>query len=409
MKQLIAMCIVVICVAGTAHGSDAPQFRGVGREGLFEESGLLKAWPAEGPPVAWVAEGMGAGYSSAAIAGNTIYVTGRGEDGQGYLSLLDLKGKLKKKIPYGPETDENQATGSRGTPTVDGDSVYIISALGVVSCLRMPDGVKMWEVDMTKEFGAELPRWHFAESVLIDGANAICTPGSPSTGMAALNKLTGAVVWKSKSFSEKASYCAPSAVDHGGRRIILTMTGISIVGLDAKTGALLWKCGHTTKHNIQAVAPIYRDGLVYYTAGYSSGSVVLKLTADGSGVTPVWRDAALDCQHHGVIPLDGYIYGTGHKQSELLCLEMKTGNVAWRTQDVTQGMIVYADGMLYVYEGPRKGVVSLVKATPTGFERTGSFKVTQGTDKHWAHPAIANGKLYIRHGDALIAYDIAAK
>mgnify|MGYP003572245449 CR=1 FL=1 len=409
MKQLIAMCIAALCMAGAAHGGDAPQFRGIGREGLFEESGLLKKWPIDGPPVAWVAEGMGAGYSSPAVAGGTIYVTGKGEDGQGYLSLLDLKGKLKKKIPYGPETDERQATGSRGTPTVDGDRVYIISALGVVSCLHMPDGAKMWEVDMTKDFGAELPRWHFAESVLIDGPKAIFTPGSPSAGLVAVNKLTGALIWKSESFSKKASYCAPRAVDHGGRRMILSMTGKAVVGLDGKTGKVLWKYGHTTDYDIHAVAPIYRDGLVYYTAGYGSGGGALKLTADGSGVRPAWRDATLDCQHHGVIPLDGYIYGTGHKQRALICLDMKTGEIAWRANEVSQGMIVYADGMLYVYEGPRKGVVNLVKATPTGFERTGSFTVTQGTGKHWAHPAIANGKLYIRHGDALIAYNIATK
>jgi len=108
--------------------------------------------------------------------------------------------------------------------------------------------------------------------------------------------------------------------------------------------------------------------------------------------------------------VDGYLYGTGNKAGgKLVCLEMATGKLMWSTKEVREGATVHADGMLYIYEGPKSGIVSLVKAVPTGFERTGKFTLTEGTAQHWAHPTIANGRLYLRHGDALIAYDIAAK
>jgi outer membrane protein assembly factor BamB len=375
----------------------------------FRETGLLKEWPRGGPPVAWVAKGLGKGYSSVSVVNGTIYATGKAADGQGYVYLLDLEGNIKNRISYGKETDEAQAPASRSTPTIDGERAYVISALGVVSCFQIPDMTRLWEVDMMKRFGAELSTWHIAESVLIDENRLICTPGGPDASVVALDKLTGETIWTSKGLSDIASYCSADTAEHGGRRLILTMTAKYVVGLDAATGELLWKHWHETEYDIHAVAPLYHDGLVFYTGGYGSGSGVLELSPDATSITPTWKDKTLDCQHHGVVFHEGYIYGTGHETSELICLEMKTGKIMWRTRQVRQGATVFADGMLYVYEGPKRGIVSLIKATPAGYERTGSFKVTEGTLNHWAHPTIAGGRLYIRHGDALIAYDITAR
>ena len=409
MRRLVVIVTILVCTAGAVHAGDSSQFRGPSRDGLFQESGLLKEWPREGPPVVWVAKGLGRGYSSVSVVNGTIYLTGKEQDGQGYLYLLDLDGNVKSKTAYGKETDDKQAPMSRSTPTIDGDRLYLASAYGVVSCFRIPDATKLWQVDMMKRFGAKLPTWHIAESVLIDGNRVICTPGGPDGSVVALDKMTGETVWTSKGLSDATSYCSAVIAEHGGRRLILTMTAKYAVGLDAETGEFLWKHKHETDHDIHAVAPVYYDGLVFYTGGYGSGSGVLKLSPDASSVTLVWKDTTLDCQHHGVVFLDGYIYGTGHKTSELVCLDMKTGTIMWRTREVRQGATVYADGMLYVYEGPRRGIVSLVKAAPGGYQRTGSFKVTEGSDNHWAHPTIAHGRLYIRHGNALIAYDVAAK
>jgi outer membrane protein assembly factor BamB len=410
MKRMALVAALALTLAGLAGADDSPQFRGPNRDGKFPENGLLKAWPEGGPPVAWVAEGIGDGYASPSIVGDTVYVPGMLDGDQGFLFVLDTSGNIKKKVPYGKETEVKQAPGSRSAPTIDGDRLYLISGFGVVTCFQLPSCDILWQVDAMERFNGQNITWFIAESLLIDGDRLICTPGGPDASVVALDKMTGDTVWTSKGLSEPSAYCSPDVFELGGRRLIVTMTAKLVVGLDAETGEVLWTHEHETDYDIHAVTPVFADGMLYYTAGYKSGGGMLQLSADGSSVTPVWRDKTLDCQHHGVVLLDGYIYGTSHGSGrDLICLELKSGKVMWTTDKaIRQGVVIYADGMLYVYEGPKEGVISLVKATPDGFERTGSFTVTQGTDKHWTHPAIANGVLYVRRGDALIAYNIAA-
>jgi len=401
--------LALLVLAGVAHAGDSPQFRGPNRDGIFNEQGLLKAWPENGPPVAWVAKGLGNGYASASAVQGKIYVPGMLDDQNGCIFVLNLEGKVERNILYGKETVEQQAPGPRSTPTIDGNRLYLISGLGVVYCIDLTKGEKLWEANVFERFKGENSTWHLAESLLVDGDRVICTPGGPDATVVALNKMTGDTLWTTKGLSDKASYCSPTIVDHRGRRILLTETAKLVVGIDATTGALLWTHDHPTEYDIHAVTPIYKDGLVYFTGGYGSGGGALELSPDGASVTLKWTDKNLDCQHHGVVLVDGYLYGTSHNEAQLICLEMATGKLVWSTKEIKQGAVVYADGMLYVYEGPKSGVVSLVKAVPTGFERSGKFAVTEGTNNHWAHPTIANGRLYIRHGDALIAYNIAGK
>ena len=401
--------LALLVLAGVAHAGDSPQFRGPNRDGIFNEQGLLKAWPENGPPVAWVAKGLGNGYASVSVVQGKIYVPGMLDDQNGCIFVLNLEGKVERNILYGKETVEQQAPGPRSTPTIDGNRLYLISGLGVVYCIDLTKGEKLWEANVFERFKGENSTWHLAESLLVDGDRVICTPGGPDATVVALNKMTGDTRWTTKGLSDKASYCSPTIVDHRGRRILLTETAKLVVGIDATTGALLWTHDHPTEYDIHAVTPIYKDGLVYFTGGYGSGGGALELSPDGASVTLKWTDKNLDCQHHGVVLVDGYLYGTSHNKAQLICLEMATGKLVWSTKEIKQGAVVYADGMLYVYEGPKSGVVSLVKAVPTGFERTGKFAVTEGTNNHWAHPTIANGRLYIRHGDALIAYNIAGK
>ena len=411
MKKMALVAALALTLAGVAGAADSPQFRGPNRDGKFPEEGLLKEWPAGGPPVTWVTEGLGKGYASPSIVGDTIYLPGMLDANRGFLFVLDTAGNVKKKVPYGDETKDKQAPGSRSTPTIDGDRLYIISGFGVVTCFQLPACEIVWQVDTLKRFNGKNVSWSIAESLLVDGDRLICTPGGSNASVVALDKMTGDTIWTSKGLSEASAYCSPDVFELGDRRLIVTMTAKVVAGLDAETGKVLWTHEHETDYDIHAVTPVFADGMLYYTAGYKSGGGMLQLSADGSSATPVWTDKTLDCQHHGVVLLDGYIYGTGHGSSrDLICLELKSGKVMWTSEKaIRQGVVIYADGMLYVYEGPKEGVVSLVKATPKGFERTGSFTVTQGTDKHWAHPAIANGMLYVRHGNALIAYNIAAR
>jgi outer membrane protein assembly factor BamB len=410
MKRLLTMSLLACTLcAPQALAADAPQFRGPTRDGIFKDTGLMKSWPEGGPPLAWKKEGIGKGYAAAAVVGDTIYVPGMQDDKQGYLYALDLSGAEKWKAAYGPETEDSQAPGARATPSVDGDRVYVLSGLGGLTCLATADGKQLWQVDMMKEFGGQTIMWAIAESQLVDGDRVYVTPGGTEATVVALDKMTGKTVWTCYVDGERSAYCSPTIFTFGGRRVLVTMTSKSVIGIDEATGKLLWKHPHPTNFDIHAVTPVSAGNVIYYTAGYGSGGGALDVSPDGSSVTQKWLDSNLDCQHHGVVLLDGYIYGTGQNNNKLFCLELATGKVMWSTDEVTQGDIAYADGMLYVYQGPRKGVVSLVKASPEKFEAAGSFVVPKDRDKHWANPAIANGRLYIRYAGNLYAYDIAAK
>jgi outer membrane protein assembly factor BamB len=407
MKRARMLASFVMLVSLGAWAADAPQFRGPNRDGVFADNGLLKQWPENGPTLAWAAKNIGQGFSSATAVKDKIYITGMLEGQQGCLFVLDLNGAVAQKINYGPETPEKQAPGSRSTPTIDGDRLYLLSGLGVLYCIDLAKGENKWQINVLEKFGSKNIMWHMAESVLVEGNRVFCTPGGKDAAVVALDKMTGETVWTTKGLTDMTSYCSPIIANHNGRRILLTETGRNIIGVDAEKGDLLWTYEQKVPWDIHANTPIYNDSLVYFTAGDGRGGGALQMAPDGSSVTLKWADTNLDALHHGAVLLDGYLYGSGTKQ--LVCLEWATGKLKWATDEIREGATVAADGMLYIYEGPKSGIVSMVKAQPSGYVRTGKFTVTEGTFKHWAHPTIANGRLYIRHGDVLLAYDIAAK
>lgn len=410
MRVIIATLCLCAVFGSAVRAGESPQFRGPRRDGRFEEEGLLKTWPEEGPTRLWIATGLGNGYSSPSIAGDKIYVPGMVDETTAGIFILNLDGVIERTISVGPETEDTQAPGPRSTPTIDGDFLYMISGLGEVYCLHIPTGEKKWSVNILERFSGENIMYTLAESLLVDGDRVICTPGGPDAGLAALDKHTGETIWTTKGFSDPASYCAPIIYTHNGRRLLFTETANYLVCIDAEAGTFLWKMEHPTRDGIHAVTPVYMDGLVYYTGGYEAESGAVRLSEDGSSYEKAWQDNLLDCQHHGVVLHEGYLYGTSHMRgNHLVCIEMKTGKVMWKSKEVRQGVVVYADGMLYIYEGPSRGVVHLVKADPGAFQHAGKFRITEGNGRHWAHPAIANGVLYIRHGDALMAYDVRDK
>lgn len=408
-RMMIALFGLAISLGATAN--DVTQFRGPERTGKFNESGLLKSWPEGGPPLLWSTAGFGVGFSSPLVDRGRIYVTGTLEGQESYVFVLDMDGKLVDKISYGVETDAATAPGARSTPTIVGDRMYLLSGIGNATCIDLPSKKILWQVNILERFQGTNNEWQLAESLLVDGDRVVCTPGGPEALLAALNKDTGQTVWATKGLHDMASYVTPVLVEHKGRRIILTETSKFLVCVDANSGELLWKHDHPTQYDIHGVTPIYHEGSVYYVAGYKSGGGLLKLSDDASSYTVTWTDDQLDCQHHGVILHDGYLYGTSHHRAggQMTCLDWATGAVQWADKQITQAVTIFADGMLYTYEGPRRGIVSLVKPSRSGLERVGSFPVTAGTKEHWAHPIIAHGRLYVRHGDTLLCYDVKAK
>ncbi len=402
IRHILTIILLVSVISSIGFAKIDSQWRGPERNGLYLETNLLKSWPAEGPKQLLTITGLGQGFSSPAITDSKIFVTGMLEK-TGYLFAYNLQGKLLWKSPYGTEFSTSYP-GARSTPTVVGEQVYCMSGNGNVACFDGTSGKQIWVVDILKTFNGPNLEWGVTESLLIDGKNLICTPGGPEGNIVALNRMTGKVVWKSKGYGEKSGYCSPLLVEHGKTRLIVTMTGTSIIGVDATNGTFYWRHPHRTDYDINANTPIYHNGSIYCVSGYGTGGVLLQLSPDGKSIKEVWRDKELDSQIGAAVLVNGYIYGSGHNTRKWQCLDFKTGKIVYTSDKRGKGNIISADGMLYCYE--ESGQVLLLKADPTAYSQVSSFKVTQGTDQHWAHLVIKNGRLYVRHGDVLIVYDI---
>ncbi|MBN2138941.1 MAG: PQQ-like beta-propeller repeat protein [Sedimentisphaerales bacterium] len=395
---------VVLCLSSIAGAVDWPQFRGPTRDGLSGETGLVKKWPDAGPKELWSFEGLGNGYASVSIADGLVYTTGVvGDDG--ILFAFDLNGDVKWKVTYGPGW-KGANPGTRTTPTIDGDRLYLMSGLGRIACHNAKTGKHIWHRDTLEEFGGKNIRWGIAESVLIDGEKVICTPGGKDATVAALNKMTGKTVWTSKGLSELSAYCSPIAIDRGPNRIILTMVEQSIVGIDMKTGEIFWRHPNKVSYDISAVTPAYENGMMYVTNGYRHGGHMFEISADGKESSKKWSEKTLDVHHGGVVLVNGNIHGAGTR-GVWTCVELASGEVKFTDNLVGKGAVIYVDGLLYCYG--EKGTLGLVKINPAGYEMVSSFEIKKGTNEHWGHPSISDGRLYIRHGNALMCYDIKAK
>lgn len=403
----VSMLVVVMALAAAVQAADCPRFRGPAGDGVFPETGLMKKWPEGGPKLAWTVKGLGQGYSSAVVANGVVYVTGMDEQKQGYLFAFGLDGAPKWKVAYGPELGKSgpAAAGTRATVTIDGDRAYLVTGLGKFVTFDVAKGQVLKTMDLLERFGAKQAQFGFAESVLVDGKKVICTVGGTDASLVAFDKNTGEVLWQTKGLSQAPGCCAPRLVNHNGRQLILTILAQAVVAVDPETGKAVWQHEYPQRAGVQPNPPLYSDGMIYVSSGMGAGGAMLSLAESSPSAAPKWADKTLDCQMQGTVLIDGYIYGTAQSGNKgLVCLEWKTGKVMWTAPATKIGVVIAADGMLYVYG--QDGTMYLVKPSATAFEPVSQFAVSEGTNEHWAHPTIANGRLYVRHGDALVAYDI---
>ncbi len=386
----------------SSYAQEPTRWRGPGSNGNYDEKGLLKEWPVNGPVIAWSYDGIGQGHSSAVASNDFIYTSGMIEN-TGYLFKLKLTGEVIFKKAYGPEFFESY-NGTRGTPVIMGDKIYLLSGLGTLYCLNEKDGSLVWNQDLIKSFGGEIITWGYNETPVVDGDKIYCTPGGNKNSVIALNRHTGKLIWSCPGKQELSAYCTPLLFVHNGRKILATHTKSNLLGIDAETGSLLWSHPQPNQWSVHANTPIYHDGGLFYFSGYGQGSGKLQLNQDGSKVTLSWENKSMDSRMGGAVLVDGYIYGSGDNKREWKCINLKTGENTYISTELAKGVVIYADGMLYCYS--EKGELAMVKAEPAAFTVAGKTKVTLGTDQHWAHPMIYKGVLYLRHGNTLIAYKI---
>ncbi len=404
--RLIAV-ILVSSLFLPVSAEDSPQFRGPDRSGIFAEKGLLKVWPDGGPSETWSADGLGEGYASVAVVDGRIYTSGSPEQ-TATVFAFDLKGKLLWKKELGKEHPGGGYPGARSTPTVDGDRVYVYTSNGLLACLSTKDGSLVWQSDTKAQYSARQENDYFgmAEAVLIDGDKAIVTPGSKDSTMLALNKIDGSVIWKTKTDGYSASFCSARIFENGGQRQIVTMVDKAIIGVDAASGELQWSYDYPATYHIHAVSPVFDGRMIYVSDGYGQGGAAFEVAEDGKSVKELWTEKSLDIHHGGAVSLKGHIYGSSDK-GVFTCLDFKTGEIKSTLDKVGKGATVFADGLLYCYS--EKGLFSLVDPNPSAMKVISSFHVKKGSAQHWAHPVISNGVLYVRHGGALIAYNVKGK
>ncbi len=400
--------LIFLMIATLVLPADWPQFRGPNRDGKSPETGLLQSW-GDGPQKIWSVDGIGTGWGSASIANNVIYIVGD-VDRVETVSALTMDGAVKWQTAVSDRWDKSFPE-ARTTPTVDGTNIYVNSGLGNVACLDVSTGSIKWQVQTVEQFDGDYHSWGIAESPLIVDNMVIATPGGTDASVVALDKNTGKTIWTTKGLSDKGSYCSPILVERGGKKIIVTMLENHFVGINAANGAVLWKDAfkeYQEGKEINPVSPVYVDGMIYTTSGYDDGGAMYVLSADGLSIERKWVDTTLDVHIGGVVVVDGVIYGSsweGNRDGSWVALDWQSGKVLWEHKWINKGAIIYADGLLYIYV-EKEGKVGLLKPNKEKFDLISSFDITEGDGQHWAHPSIANGRLYVRHGDVLMAFNV---
>jgi outer membrane protein assembly factor BamB len=321
----------------------------------------------------------------------------------GYVFVLSTEGKILDKFPYGEDFHVSYP-GSRSSPTVVGDLLYVFSGQGKVVCMNAQDGMIQWSSNLFRDFDGRNITWGATETLVVDENTVYCTPGGSKDNVVALDRFTGNVKWSSRGKGNRSAYCTPMLINLPAAKILVTHTASNILGIDASNGNLLWSQNCTNQYSVHANTPIYHDGAVYCFSGYGQGGVMIELDDRGNKVKNKWTEKSLDSRMGGVVQIDGYIYGSGDYGRSWKCLDWQTGKKMYESALIGNGVVISADGLLFLYS--QRGELALVPADPGEFKVTGQTTISLGTGQHWAHPVIDNGLLYVRHGNVLMAYKI---
>lgn len=399
---------------------DWPQFHGPALDSICREEGLLQAWPEGGPKLLWTKEGLGRGYSTISIADGKFYTMGDRADVSGaetqFVLAFDLKSRKELwATPVGPPHSDG---GPRSTPTVDGDLLYAIGTDGDLVCLETDTGSVCWKRSFVEDFdGKFMVVWKFSESPLVDGDRLICTPGGPDAMMVALNKRNGEVIWKcampdiGEKGADGAGYSSPVVAEICGVRQYIQILGRGVIGVEAATGRFLWGYNPIASTVANITRPVVRGDYVFVTTAYNVGSALLKISSDGDAfqADEVYFLKGREFQNHhgGVILLGDYIYGGhGGNRGDPACIEFGTGEIAWKERAPARGSaaVLYADGhIIFRYD---RGEVLLIEASPEAMKIKGRFTAVEDDGPAWPHPVIHQGKLYLRHSNLLVCYDL---
>jgi outer membrane protein assembly factor BamB len=433
---LIACVPVLALSAGAAFGADFdwPQFRGPNRDGVSLETGLLKTWPDGGPKLLWTWKNAGTGYAGPAVVGDRLYLSGaRGDDELVY--ALDLTQNPPKQLweaKIGPKFTWKGNTWTDGplsNPTVAAGLVFALGAGGDLVCVDALAGREKWRVSLLKDLGGDVfnfqgsapekTGWGFACAPLVDSDKVICVPGGSQGTLAALDKATGKTLWRSKGLTDQATYASPVLATIAGTRQYLQTTTEGVAGVDPD-GNLLWYYKRDKPYaDILGASPLVKGDQVFISGGGEGGGSVLIEVAKADGkftARKVYATRELANFHGGLVLVGDHVYGSSGDfgPTRWVCLDFKTGKVAWSVENrkLGKGAVSAADGFLYclgessdlVVHTPASPEQKLTVAESFTLPETSSKRKPSG--KAWTHPVIANGKLYLRDQELLFCYDV---
>lgn len=389
------------------------EFRGDGRTGIYRESNLLKEWPAEGPEEIMVIDKIGNGFVSPVFTDDGFLISGE-IDSTCILFSFNMKGKMNWQTKLGKEWMKSYP-GSRCTPTVVDDMVYVGTGLGNLYCLNRKDGKIVWSKDLKLDFGGVLPMHGYSEAALIDGDRIFWTPGGTLHNVVALNRFTGKMIWSNKGFGEASGYNPGKLINLPTRKILVTFSSYHMMGFDTRTGEMLWSHeqdnyppekrgpGYGDTHSN---AIIYENNTIWYAEGDGNCGVRLNLSPDGKKITEIWRNKDFDSYMGGVVKAGNHLFCGAVAKPRLVSINATTGVIADSLRTAT-GALIMADNMIYYYN--QKGEMMLVSQDNGKMKLVSSFRIKKGTGQHFSHPVIYDGILYQRRGTMIMAYDIKKK
>lgn len=411
MKSTFSLIALFISIFVSAQ--EIVEFRGIDRSGHYLEAGLKKKWPENGPDLLLKIEGIGKGYSQPILVDETIFISGIKEDTIDILSAYSLTGELLWDVPYGRSWTRSFID-SRSTPTYEDGKLYISSGTGQLNCVHAQTGEIIWSLDAVEDFGGEIHRHGDAEAPLIVDEIVVFITGGAQYSMVAFDKNSGQVAWLTRSLGGSKSYASPTLINHHGTKIILAQTAENLLGVNPANGEILWSFKLIDYHESSqgkggnTNPPLYHNNEIFVTSGYDHPGLMFSLSDDGSSIDLKWRNDTLDNHHGGVVLVDGNIYGANwqhNSRGKWGSINWETGKTNWENEWINKGSIITADDLLYLYE-EKRGNVALAEPSTDSLKIISSFKVEYGVGPHWAHPAIYDGMLFIRHGDVLLIYDI---
>lgn len=392
----------------TGSASAWPQYRGPNRDNKSPDTGLLKSWGPGGPEPAWMATGLGEGYSSVSLAHGKVYTMGSIGRDEMVIAVDARNGERAWATRNGATRQDGTGNGPRGTPTVDGDRVYALGANGDLQCLDAHTGRSLWQKNILSEFGGRNIQWGISESVLIDGEKLICTPGGSRGTLVALNKMTGRPIWTANvPGSPSAAYSSPIVFEVGGVRQYATFVQNGVVGIRARDGQPMWGQRESANGTANCSSPVFFNNTVFSASGYGTGGALFELQsrAGSTSSQAVWQTNRMKNHHGGMVEVDGFLYGCD--EQILTCINLRTRDIAWQSRSVGKGSLTFADGHLYVRS--ESGPVALVEANPQRYVEKGRFEQPQKSGRNtWAHPVVANGRLFLRDQDRLLVYNVKA-